>query len=116
MPEAQRFEVVTQEDLREILADRPGPAVSIYQPTHRGVDSEQDALRFKNLVNQAEDRLVEEGNRRAEACKLLEPVRSLLNNREFWRHQLDGLAVFSAPDFFRFYRLPFEVEELVFIG
>ena len=116
MPEAQTFEVVTQEDLREILADRPGPAVSIYQPTHRGVDSEQDALRFKNLVNQAEDRLVEDGNRRAEGSKLLGPMRSLLNNREFWRHQLDGLAVFSAPDFFRFYRLPFEVEELVFIG
>ena len=116
MPETQTFEVVTQEDLREVLADRPGPAVSVYQPTHRGADSEQDVLRFKNLLNDAENRLTEQGRRRADACKLLEPMRSLLNNGEFWRRQLDGLAVFGAPDFFRFYRLPFEVEELVVVG
>jgi hypothetical protein len=116
MPEAQVFEVVTQEDLREVLADRPGPAVSLYQPTHRGADAEQDVLRFKNLLNDAEDRLTEHGHRRADASKQLQPMRALLNNGEFWRHQLDGLAMFSAPNFFRFYKLPFEVEELLVVG
>jgi Bacterial archaeo-eukaryotic release factor family 7 len=115
MPETQVFEVVTQDDLREVLADRPGPAVSLYQPTHRGADAEQDVLRFKNLLNDAEDRLMEHGPRRLGA-KPLQPMRAMLNNGEFWRHQLDGLAMFSAGEFFRFFKLPFEVEELLVVG
>lgn len=117
MAEAQVFDVVTEEDLREILAAREGPAVSLYQPTHRGrPDVEEDVLRFKNLLGEAEDRLTSYGERRSEATKLLQPMRQLLNNGEFWRHQLDGLAMFSESNFFRYYRLPFEVEELVVVG
>jgi hypothetical protein len=117
MAEAQVFDVVTHEDLREILADREGPAVSLYQPTHRGrPDVEEDVLRFKNLLGEAEDRLSSYGERRSETSRLLQPMRHLLNNGEFWRHQLDGLAMFSASDFFRYYRLPFEVEELLVVG
>lgn len=117
MPDTQVFEVVTQEDLREILTQREGPAVSLYQPTHRGrPDVEQDVLRFKNLLNEAEERLIGYGPRRADANRLLQPMRQLLNNGEFWRFQLGGLAVFGAPRFFRYYKLPFEVEELVVVA
>jgi Bacterial archaeo-eukaryotic release factor family 7 len=117
MTETSSFDSVTQNDLRELLSDRPGPAVSIYQPVHRaGPETEQNPLRFKNLVGNAEDKLVADGTRRPVACDILAPARSLLERSSFWRRNLDGLAVFTAPGYFRAFKLPFAVEELVVVA
>jgi len=37
-------------------------------------------------------------------------------NRDFWRHQSDGLAIFLAQDFCGVYRLPIKFEELLMTG
>lgn len=88
------------------------PCLSLYQPTHRHhPDNRQDPIRFKNLVKRLEDSL-----RRAypeeTITPLLEPLRALGENREFWNHALDGLAVLEAPGQFRVYRLQRPVPEL----
>jgi hypothetical protein len=86
-------------------------------PTHRtSPENQQDPLRFKNLLTQAEDMLVEAGMRRPDALQLLASGQDLLRNGLFWRYQEDGLAVLFHPEQVRTYRLPLDLEELVVVG
>ena len=108
---------ITREELRWLLDQTPDVALSIYHPTERvAVEPEQNSLRLKNLLGVAQERLAEHGLRRPDIERLLEPANGLLADNEFWHHQLEGLSVFIAPDVFRYYRLPFEVEELVVVA
>ncbi len=91
--------------------------VSIYMPTYRAGDEiRQNAIRFKNLLNQAEEQLVEGGMRRPEAQELLSPGRALAEDEIFWQRRSDGLAVFLAEDMTRKYRLPLDFEDLLVVG
>jgi len=47
---------------------------------------------------------------------LLEPFLALADDRDFWNHTLDGLAVLSAKGMFRIYRLQRSVAELVVVA
>lgn len=86
-------------------------------PAHRaGRETEQDPIRFKNLLRQAEERLLTKGMRSAQVRDLLKVPQRLLQDQAFWRHQSDGLAVFFSEDIFHFFRLPIEFAELVVIS
>ena len=100
---------LSKDDLRLLIETGKAPCLSIYMPTHRaGAEVQQNAIRLKNLLKEAEERLVSGGRRAAETEKFLEPVQALVKNNPFWRQQSSGLALFLCPDFFRTYRLPVE--------
>lgn len=104
-------------EVKSLLDAREGPCVSIYLPVHRkGRDTEQDPLRFRNLLEQASGELQERGERSVTAAELLQPGRALFGERPFWSRQQDGLAVFLAPGYSRIMSLPFDVPELVVTG
>jgi hypothetical protein len=84
-------------------------------PTHRG-GAEADPICFRNLLVQAEERLVKHGLRASETKEFLTPLQSLLENRSFWPNQCDGLAVFLARGFLRVYRLPCTFQEELEVG
>lgn len=105
-----RVHVITRDEVRSLIEDRPGPVVSLYQPTSR-TDLEQNVLRLKNLVGAAEERLEEHGLRKAEVTEVLRPVSDMVSDRDFWRRRLDGLVIFAAPGFVQHLHLPFRVEE-----
>jgi hypothetical protein len=103
-----------RDDLEDLIKDRDGLRVSLYMPTHRkGVETQQDPIRLKNLLASAEERLRDEGLRRPEAKELVAPAEKLLADSLYWQHQSDGLALFVAEGSLRDYRLPFSFEELV---
>jgi hypothetical protein len=108
---------VSTQDLRE-LAETTSPAcVSIFMPTHRaGIEQQQDPIRLKNLITEAERRLAAQAMRLPDIHALLGPAAELTPPHKFWQRPADGLALFLAPGFFRLYRLPFEVQELLMIG
>lgn len=110
--------ILSQEELKTVIAESKRPSISIFLPTHRaGPEIEQDPIRLKNLLKQAEERLItEEESRPAEARELLGPVSALLDDAAFWRHQADGLAIFRARDVFRVYRLPLQLPEFVVVS
>jgi hypothetical protein len=84
-------------------------------PTHRmGTTTQQDPIRFKNLMRQAEELLVGGGMRVQDARDLLEQAKKL-DNSEFWQYQSDGLAIFISTNVFRYYCLPLNFEELVVV-
>jgi hypothetical protein len=111
------MQIFIKNELSDLAAARPGPCISIYMPTHRvPMEIQQDRLRLKNLLRKSEDALTAQGLRSPEAKKLLEPAEKLLGHMVFWKGQQDGLAVFLAPDFERFYPLPVDFPELMVVG
>lgn len=109
---------LTQEVLQEVLDLTETPCLSIYMPTHRrGAEIEQDPIRLKNLVGVIETILLARTElRRPDVNALLEPLQTLQEDREFWRHQNDGLAIFRTVDHFATYRLPLTFSELQVIS
>ncbi|HLU26027.1 MAG TPA: hypothetical protein VKZ58_10030 [Longimicrobiales bacterium] len=94
-----------------LLAPRDGPCISIYLPTHRHhPENQQDPIRFRNQVKQAEEMLRATLSSR-EVDALLAPFRELADRPYFWEHTFDGLAVLGAPGYFRVYRLQRPVPE-----
>ncbi|HHE33067.1 MAG TPA: hypothetical protein ENL07_10760 [Chlorobaculum parvum] len=96
---------------RELLQPYASPCISIFMPTSRTFpDNSQDPLRFKNLVSKVEsDGVVFVGKR--EIAPLIERLRAVQDDASFWKHTLDGLAVFITPDYFRIFRLQESVIE-----
>ncbi|MGE0258809.1 MAG: hypothetical protein AB7T18_08645 [Alphaproteobacteria bacterium] len=94
-----------------LLAAREPPCLSLYQPTHRRhPENQQDPIRFRNLLKAIETALDRDHPRR-ETRTLLAPFHALADDRTFWNHTLDGLAVLAAPDLFKVYRLQRPVPE-----
>jgi hypothetical protein len=100
-------------EVKELLDRREGPCVSLFLPTHRtGEERKQDPIRLKNLLREAESRLIAGGLRSPAARELLAPAVQMLDDSLFWTHQSEGLAVFLAPRALHRYRLPLRLEEL----
>ncbi len=103
-----------------IMAMLPGraepPCLSLYQPTHRHhPDNLQDPIRFRNLLKELETSLKQK-YAPDEVRRLLQPFGTLAEDRDFWNHTRDGLAVFGAPDGFRVNRLQRPVPELALVA
>lgn len=111
------LDLLDGQTLQPLLAhDRP-PCVSIYLPTDRaGRGTQQGPIRLGNLIDTAEERLVELGLRAPEAKQLLDEARSLQVDRWYWQHQEDGLAVLAAPGRFHTFRLPITVNGLAVVS
>ena len=99
-----------QTALNELLNHGKGPFVSIYMPTERrGADTRKNAIRYKDLLKQAEAELKAGDAGAAEA--MLGELHAISDDNDFWQHQLDGLAIFRGPELFRIYRLGRPVPE-----
>lgn len=107
---------LSRDDLKMLMERRPGWHVSLYMPTHRaGVETQQNAIRCRNLLRQATDLLLASDLPARDVETLLAPVQPLLSNFDFWQHQQDSLALFLAPDVFQVYCLPLACPELVVV-
>jgi len=64
---------ITMNTLRQaFLNSHPDRCVSLYMPTHRaGRETEQDPIRYKNLLREAEERLMANGLRSPEVQEML---------------------------------------------
>jgi hypothetical protein len=103
-------------EIEKLLQPSGGPCVSLFMPTVRAGDTQQNPIRFKNLLREAEKRLEEQGRLGNGAAKdFLDPLRALTDDRDFWEHQQEGLALFRSSQVFRTMRLPLEVGELVVV-
>jgi hypothetical protein len=110
--------VFSKDELRELAGNTADLAISIYMPTEKaGATTQQNGIRFKNLLRQVEKEFDSISAVRADAvAALLSPARELLEDEFFWQQQKDGLAVFRAGNLFRYYRVPERFEELSMVG
>jgi hypothetical protein len=110
-------DLVRDAELRELADWRHGPCVSIFLPTHRaGPQTQQDPIRFRNLLRDAHAELARSGLEAPDASELLAPWQALLGDSEFWQFQADGLALYAAPGFHRRYRVPLDLSEEISVG
>lgn len=114
--QGEHMQALTIEQIRALSGMPSGPCVSIYLPTHRHhPDNQQDPIRYRNLVKAAEESLARKYAGR-ETRALVEPLRALGTNSEFWNHTLDGLAVLATAERFEVIPLQETLRELVVVA
>lgn len=105
---------MNRSDIQQLQSVHEYPALSILLPTHRShPENRQDAIRLRNLVNQASERL------RAElppqdATPIVERLNRLATQVDY-RHLLDGLSLFVSRQFSGQFYLPFPVQERIVV-
>lgn len=103
--------------LKQLIQTNQEPCVSIYMPTHRmGDQTQQDPIRLRNLLNEAQTKLEDGGMRRPDAAKMLQPASQLLDDYHYWQNQSDGLVLLLNMDEAHIHRLPLQFEEMVDIS
>lgn len=111
--------VLSKEDITEITGFEAETCVSIYIPAHSSgveVNEKHDALLLKNNLQQARRILTEKGKSQATIEKILKEGMSLVDNREFWNTQSNGLAVLLAEDFSKVIKTPIPLKEELYIN
>src|SRR5699024_4655601 len=92
------------------LQENEGPCISLYQPTHPTLRTrEKDLIRYRNLLQQIEQSLktsYDQGTRDA----LMDPLRKIEMDRNFWQTVNDGLAIFVKEGACIVYKLHSQVE------
>jgi hypothetical protein len=106
---------ITSDQLTKLLAVQP-PCISVYLPTHRfHPGNQQDPIRFRNLMNEAETLLLQHYPS-VEVAKLLQPFQLLAHDEVFWNHRTDGLALLGSVDQFQIFELQRAMPELVVVA
>lgn len=106
---------VDLEELRQLIAHREGPCVSLLMPAHH-TSPEQNQIQFASQLHEAATALGRYGLPTAEVRSFLEQAALLSKDDRFWREATDGLAVYSAAAFFRAYWVPLKFEPTVHVG
>jgi len=112
--EMDRF---SAEILRALLAEQNEIAISFFMPTYRmGADIQQNTVRLKNLLDETKRKLSQRGYEPEAIQRLLTPVHNLQQDRYYWQHQSDGLALFLNSENLWSHRLPLTFDEIVVVG
>lgn len=83
----------------ELAATSGRDLISIFIPTHRrGRDVAQDRIRLKNRLSEVEAELDALGWKSRDRSNRLAMAETLLDDREFWEHQDEGLALYIGED------------------
>ena len=79
-----------------LLDECEPPCLSLYQPTNRNFpENRQDPIRYKNLMKKLEESL-SGAYPKEDLEHLLKPFRELGEDRDFWNHTRDGMAVLAS--------------------
>jgi len=109
--------ILNSEKLQDLLEKEGEICVSIYLPTHpTGRAQQQDPIRLKNLLSQANEQLEGLGMRPPEIENFLSPVWEIQKDKGFWQHQRQGLAIFTTNEIVEAFRLPIKCEQLLVIA
>lgn len=108
-----------KEDFQTIAGFEAKTSISIYLPVHRSgveVNEMQDALVLKNKLLQIRKTLTDKGEDQATIENLLKNGFDLIEQRDFWNEQENGLALFLSEGFFKWIKMPFAPKEELFIN
>ena len=112
------METLSRADVESLMAGENEPHVSIFMPIHSVANTQQDTIRFRKLLEQAEGRLLDTGLRPVVVREMMDPAWNLLASGPFAqaRQHSEGLALFIARNFVRHYQVPILLEEQVVLG
>jgi hypothetical protein len=109
--------VISNATLRHLIEQPAGAYVSAYLPLEHGaVGTLRNQVALKNLLKQAEARLIALGARETEAAAFLAHSRADLRDNGFWNRAGKGMALFIGAGAPMNIDLPFAPAERVFTG
>ncbi|MBB4078395.1 hypothetical protein GGR28_001008 [Lewinella aquimaris] len=92
-------------------------SISIYLPTYRVGNRQEDRIRLKNALKKAREKLVHRYDlRESQAEEFLAAGYELESNGAIWSNLSDGLAIFIGPDRFDYYVCPIDFEPMVYVA
>lgn len=107
--------MITRESILNLAKQEHDVCISIYLPTHKmGEEVQQDPIRLKNLLNEANNQLKDEISEQV-IEELLDEPRKLLDKPLFWQHNDQGLALFISEDYFEYFRISQRFKERVMV-
>ena len=104
------------------IKKKESPFVSIYIPTYRAGNNQEDKLRLKNALSKAVSQLTDEqlfpdkAMEKHDAQKYLSAAYALIEDEQFWLELSDGLAIFLSNDQFEHYIVPIDFQSFVYVG
>jgi hypothetical protein len=113
------MELISQQEFEELAQFTNEVCVSIFIPTQRAgkdVLEEKSRIHLKSKWNEVKRQLEKNGITADKIEKIGEPIVKLLQDKNFWRHQSDGLAVYSAEGFFQKHSLPLKFDAYHYIS
>lgn len=111
--------MINENEFKKIAGHKNQNCVSVFIPTQRAGKEVLEEKNKKHLYSewvQIRKELKEKGVDDQVIDKIGKPIENLIEDRDFWRHQSDGLAVFASPDFFEKYTLPVNFEAYHYIS
>lgn len=109
--------MVSEKTINELINQDGEIFVTITLPTHKkGEESKQDPIRFKNLLNEAHQKLSTKLSGTVNIDKFLKPAKELLEKPLYWSHLDRGLVVYITENSFRVHKLPYLLKEQVFVN
>ncbi|MCB1041273.1 MAG: hypothetical protein KDA94_17315 [Acidimicrobiales bacterium] len=110
---AMRTRPLEPGEVKKFAEAAEAPCVSITMKTQRsGPDTRQGAVRLKNLLKVAREKLTEAG----QDCSILHQIEPLATNQDFWQQQNKGLAIFLTESSCQLIELTQDVDNYVFVG
>jgi len=111
--------IIQKKELLELAEVHQPVCISIFIPTHRAGEAvleDQDRIEFKNRLKAVKEELEQRDYAPRQIEKLTAPIKALMEDDAFWRHQSDGLAVFASEDLFRYFTLPVRFESFHYLS
>jgi len=105
--------MITKNEVKKWAAITAKPAITIYVPTQRAGDYEKSRIHLKNAIQEVEKELDEYDLKPPRQKALLDPIRELLEDTDFWANQSDTLLLLRSEDDFEQYRLPVVIDQMV---
>ncbi len=100
----------------ELFNAKEGPFISLYQPTHRhSPENKQDVIRFKNLIKEMENSLIQKYPKR-EISSIINLFNRLSEDKDLWIYTNEGLGIFYGEGQAIIYKLNRPVKELVVVS
>lgn len=111
--------ILSAAEFKQLSTFNNKPCISIFMPTNRAgkdVLGEKDRIQLKTLWKEVVEKL-EAKNVDGEKIRELDGILDdVMKDHDFWRHQMDGLVIFVAKDFFQKFKTPIGFEPRTYIS
>ncbi|MCF8218481.1 MAG: hypothetical protein K9I29_08555 [Bacteroidales bacterium] len=117
MKERNTTGIISEAKVRELAKVHQPFCVSIFLPTMRtGIEIEKkQQIRFKNILKALKEEFKKYEWNEKKIKDYLQPLTDLMEDGNFWRRQLDGLALFLNADGLEYFSLPIRFRESYYV-
>jgi len=111
------MDLITKDDVRDLIEKSKDISVSIFLPTEKsGKEAMHGKIRLKNLLKETENSLKKNELQDSLISNMLEPAYKLVEDTTFWQYQKDGLAIFITEESFDYFKVPVEFNEISLVS